>query len=97
MKKSLILVFSALLFLSSFEVILCSDMNYIQNKGQWVSEILFTSQRDGLKTSVTNSGIYFDFFEIPIESSFKKRNLILSPCSYTSYYKNKQFCIRLSF
>ena len=40
-----------------------AEIKFIENKGQWDNDIIFASERNGLVTSVTNSGIYFDFYQ----------------------------------
>ncbi len=62
MKKSFVLLFFAFTLVITSSLF-SSQMKFIENKGQWDSNIKFTSERDGLVTSVTNSGIYFDFYQ----------------------------------
>lgn len=81
MKKSILLIILATFIFSSVFELKSNEMKFIENNGQWNSNILFTSQRDGLVTSVTNSGIYFDFFtrnENRIKGDVLKLNLINS-------------------
>lgn len=63
MKKAYnILAIIVLVFLSS-NLLFSSEMKFIENKGQWDNNINFVSERDGLITTVTNTGVYFDFFQ----------------------------------
>ncbi len=69
-----------MLFLSS-NSLFSTEVKFIENKGQWNDEVNFISERNGLITSVTNSGIYFDFFqkkENRIKGDVLKLNLINS-------------------
>ena len=63
MKRNNILLFFATIILLTTNSLLSAEMKFIENKGQWNSNIKFVSERDGLVTSVTTSGIYFDFFQ----------------------------------
>lgn len=62
MKTSLrIVCFTLFLIFNSF-ALKSAEMKFTENKGQWDENIRYTSERNGLITSVTKSGIYFDFF-----------------------------------
>lgn len=62
MKATLSIVsLSFFLIISSFSM-QSAEMKFTENKGQWNNIIQFTSERNGLITTVTESGIYFDFF-----------------------------------
>jgi len=75
-----LLTLMIMLFLSS-NSLFSTEVKFIENKGQWNDEVNFISERNGLITSVTNSGIYFDFFqkkENRIKGDVLKLNLINS-------------------
>lgn len=63
MKRNSILLIFATVILLTTNSLLSADMKFIENKGQWDSNIKFISERNGLVTTVTSSGIYFDFFQ----------------------------------
>lgn len=63
MKRINILLFCTTIILFTSNSLFSAEMKFIENKGQWDSNIKFVSERNGLVTSVTNSGIYFDFFQ----------------------------------
>lgn len=63
MKKSLFLIFFITVALFAHSSLFSTEMKFIENKGQWDNNIKFVSERNGLVTSVTNTGIYFDFFQ----------------------------------
>jgi hypothetical protein len=69
-------------------------MKFIENKGQWDKHILYTSQRDGLNTVVSNSGIYFDFYSIDenrVKGDVIKLNLAGSnPFSFTPLHQSEE-------
>jgi|GEM_PF-2222132 len=62
MKNSIITILFLVMILLTTSNLFSSEMKFIENKGQWDNKIEFISSRNGLITSVTNSGIYFDFF-----------------------------------
>jgi len=55
----LLLFTTQLLFTS-----ISSKPTFIENKGQWDKDILYSLQGDGVMTNITNDGIYFDFYRI---------------------------------
>lgn len=62
MKNFNLLFVAFFLLISNVTSLISDNMKFIENKGQWNREILYTSQRQGLNTTVTESGIYFDFY-----------------------------------
>lgn len=81
MKKIFILLGLIIVSIYSYSSLFSAEMKFIENKGQWSEDIRFASERNGLITSVTNSGIYFDFFQKEdnrIKGDVLKLNLINS-------------------
>ncbi|PKL81248.1 MAG: hypothetical protein CVV25_00445 [Ignavibacteriae bacterium HGW-Ignavibacteriae-4] len=81
MKKIYILLVLIIVSIYSYDSLLSVEMKFVENKGQWNEEIKFVTERNGLITSVTNSGIYFDFFQKEnnrIKGDVLKLNLINS-------------------
>ncbi|MEZ4723421.1 MAG: T9SS type A sorting domain-containing protein [Candidatus Kapaibacterium sp.] len=62
MKNSVKLITLIIFYLAITFTLNSAQMKFIENNGQWKENIKFISQRNGLVTSVTNSGIYFDFY-----------------------------------
>lgn len=63
MKKIIVPIILLFISILSMQLNANQEMRLIENKGQWDENILFASQKNGLLTSVTKSGIYFDFFK----------------------------------
>lgn len=62
MKANLRIVSLTIFLIVSSLTLQSAEMKFTENKGQWNDHIQFTSERNGLITTVTKSGIYFDFF-----------------------------------
>jgi hypothetical protein len=62
MKKQLLA--TLILLISTITLFSSSKDNFIENKGQWEDNILFSAQQNGIVTNITKDAIYFDFFKI---------------------------------
>jgi gliding motility-associated-like protein len=101
-----IYVLSLLLFLLSFKVLFAANTNYlfIENKGQWPSEVLFKADIPGGFLFVKKSGLSYLFYDSKALSdahfskkennNFKKKSLKISEHSVHLYFKNVSNSVR---